>query len=402
MRRMPPALRGVAWQTVLLAMAVGALGCSGPKSARAGWEGDLYYTHRLHIDGQHALAAERFATLRKRAKKPSDADDAGLMACESLRRAKNAPAAAACFDELANSASTVELRTRALLHAAQVRYDDLTDRKAALLMFAELIRQAPGTPAGLRAIDGLTNHGRLGLPKLRAMVALMLKLERENPRSPLADNLMLRAAMLLDEFGTDQARRRAIGLLTRLEARHRNSAALLPALMLRSRLHRGFREPRMEAVALRAIVRTYETSHVFGTYVEPFHIRAMERLASLYAGPLRKPARAEAMLERLRRVVHETKDTYRYLAALARLREQRGELRGAIKAWRELLAHAGDADRDMRRNDERICKEIDKRDRRRECLLQVRAYGPLPVKEVPRARAAIARLQRRIDGGGGR
>ena len=386
---------------VLLALPM-VCACSGPERTDPRWEADLYYTHRLHIDGQRQLAAKRFAVLRERAKRPRDADEAGLMRCEALRSDGAGESAAACFDALATDGIAADTRTRALLHAAQIRAELLEDPAAALLLFPALIRNAPASAAAQRALDGLSTRGRQGPHQMRQIVALLLQLERENPRSPLADNLLLRAAMLLDEFGTPQAHRRAIGLLERMERHHRHSSALLPGLMLRAKLHRGFDEPIPESVALRAVVRTYETSHVFGTYVEPVHVRAMERLVVLLAGKLRDPARADEMLSRLLKIAANSAATYRYLAVRATLRERAGDLAGALAAWRTVLSQADAAQRDMRRNDRRICGDMAKADRRATCLRAVNAYGPLPIKEVPRARASIARLEQQIAANRGR
>lgn len=391
--------RALLWATAVVAVVALAAGCTASKRSGTRWEKDLYYTHRLHIDGQSALAAKRFETLQKRASNPADADEAAMMACEALRRDKAWSRAAACFDQLAIAAHTPNRRTRALLHAAQIRYDGIGERDLAMVMLAQLIRRAPQTPAGLRAIDWLTREGRRNHSTARKMIALMLRLERENPDSQLADNLLLRAAMLLRDFGTDDARRRAIIILERMARHHRHSSALLPGLILRARLHRHFAEPIPEARTLRAVVRTHETSHIFGTYIEPDHIHAMERLVELYAGLLRQPDRAEAMIGRLRSIGHRPKRIYAYLAALAALREGAGDFEGALSTWRELVETASDAAKDMRANDERICKESNDRHKRLDCLKKVRAFGPLPIKELPRARAAIARLSRRTGAG---
>lgn len=375
------------------ALSLIATGCAATRSAKqARWEGDFYYTHRLHIDGQHGLAAQRYDTLADRASGAKDRHEAALMSCEAMRRGRAFKDAADCFDGVATRGTDRNLRTRALLHAAQIRYDDLDKKADALLMFSELVARAPDTPAGLRALDWLTRDGRSGPEASRHAVQRMVKLERRNPRSPLADNLLLRSAMLLHERGTDADKRRAVGLLVRMQTHHRHSSALLPGLLLRAKLHRGFGEPVAEARALQAVVATHETSYVIGTYLEPAHMQAMERLVFLYSRPLRQPDRAEAVLDRLRSATHKPLRRYRYLALMARLREQRGDRSGALSMWRELLANVDAASKDMRRNDERICREDPDKSRHEQCLQAVRSFGPLPVKEVEAAHAAIARL----------
>ena len=370
-----------------------ASGCGSNEVATARWQDDFYYTHRLHIDGQHALAAQRYSTLADRAERSRDADESAMMSCEAMRRAKLAKQAASCFDELARGGKSRATRTRSLLHAAQVRYDDLGKVSDALLMFVELVKRAPTTPAGLRALDCLSRHGRAS-PAARAdAVARMTALERADPQSQLADNLLLRAAMLLSDDVDAKQRRRAIGLLERMKERHRHSPALVPGLLLLAKLHRGFDESQAEAHALQGVVATHETSYVFGTYLEPNHLWAMQRLVSLYATKLRDPERAEAMLSRLRGVVYEPVRRFAYLAQLARIREARGDVGGAISAWQELLDAAEVARRDMRRNDERICREMDKPTATAKCLREVRRFGALPVKEVPAAKAALGRLR---------
>lgn len=379
---------------LVFAVAVVLLGaCAAADKQADRWQEDLYYTHRLHIDGQHALAAQRYDVLVDRAKNRRDADESGLMACESLRKAKLATRAAACFDQLARGSGARSLRTRALLHAAQIRYDDLGKSNDALLMFEALIRRAPKTPAGLRALDWLSLHGRTSDSARRDIVDRMIALERHNPRSQLADNLLLRAAMLLAPEESVTERRRAIRLLERMQRHHLHSTALLAGLMLLAKLHRSFDEPHAEAHALNRVVATHETSYVFGTYLEPTHVHAMTRLVALYAKPLRDPKRAEAMLERLRRAGHEPVRRFTHLATLAKLRELRGDTDGAISAWQELLDAVETSEYDMRRNDERICREMATAAKTTACLRQVRNFGALPVKEVPAAKAAIARLR---------
>ena len=176
------------------------VGCASPKpppTPRQRWESDLYYTHRLHIDGQHALAAKRFAILRKRARTPEDADEAGLVACEAQRRDGQLRPAAACLDELAKTGHSRPTRARALLHAAEIRYDDLGATNDGLKIFRALVERASDTAAGLRALSHLVRHAGRDEGTRKAAIAWMLATERAHPKSELADNLLLRAAELL-------------------------------------------------------------------------------------------------------------------------------------------------------------------------------------------------------------
>lgn len=368
--------------------------CAGKKAQPdQGWERDLYYTHRLNIDGQHALAARRYATLRKRAKSPADADEAALVACEASRQAQAFAAAAACYDELARSGQSRPTRARALLHGGEIRHDKLKATAAGLTMFRALVERAPDTAAGLRALSHLTRHARTSATRRRRAIIWMQKAERRQPQSELADNLLLRAAELLADSGKDADRKEAIALLTRMAAEHPTSAAGLVGQELRAKQHQALGQPAAEALVLERIVGTLETSHVVASYIEPAHTRALERLVDLYLGPLGKPELAEQRLKRLLSTAHAPRQVFAWLARLASLQEKSGRRAAALASWRRLLAEGKRRQVDMRANDRRICSEEPDAKKRKSCLQAVAGHGALPVKEVARAQAAVARLQ---------
>lgn len=383
--------RGLALTATLLAL-VGGCGGKQPTAAET-WERDLYYTHRLHMDGQYALAAKRYAALRKTARSPADADEAALVACEAARRAARLPEAAACFDELAKSGQSRPNRARALLHGAELRYDDLNKPADGVKMFQALVQRAPDTAAGLRALSHLTRHAATGAKQRQQMLSWMLAAQRAQPQSELADNLLLRSAELLAAGGQDAERKRAIALLTRLATEHPTSAAGLVGQELRARMHRELNQPAAEAWVLERIVGTIETSHVVASYIEPAHTRSLVRLVDLYLGPLNKPANAEARLQRLLATAHAPRQIFAWLARMATLQEKAGKGQAALATWQRLLAEVARRQADMVRNDHRICAEEPAEDKRRRCLQQVATHTALPVKEAAWARAAIHRLQ---------
>lgn len=386
----------LAW--LAAAAALGSTGCGGAEKVDP-WEADLTYTHRLHIDGQHALAAKRYAALRKGATRPEDADEAGLLACEATRRADALQPAIACFEELGRSAHARPVRARALLHAAEIRFDQSGEVPAAVAGLWGLVEAAPDTSAGLRALTLLSRHGRRDPDTRRQVIDRMITAERARPAGELADNLLLRAAELLSETGREADDARAIGLLTRLQNAHPTSPALLRGLTLRAGLLAKSGQPADEARTLERIVGTLETSHIVASYIEPDHVRALERLVALYAGPLSNLERAERHAQRLLVAPHDHIRTFEWMASLARIQERRGKRAQATATWKALIAEAARRDADMADNDRRICREGPDQGTRTRCLQAVAAFKPLPVKEVALAREALAKLQPAAPGG---
>ncbi len=388
-----------------LTLCLWATACGPSQQPQQRWESDLYYTHKLHIDGQHALAAKRYTTLRKRAPTPDNADEAALVACEAERWAKRLRQAAACYDELAKSGHARPVRARALLHAGEIRYDDLKSPADGLKIFRALVQRAHDTSAALRALSHLVREAGKSEPRRKAELRWLLAAQKKQPKTELADNLLLRAAELLARSEKEPDRRQAVALLARMAKEHPTSSAGLVGHELRARLHRALCEPGKEALILERIVGTIETSHVVASYVEPAHTRSLERLVNLYAGPPRgsppsackvgphKLDLAEKRLRRLLATAHAPRKYFVWLARLAIIQEKQGDKPGAMATWRKLVADVEKRQNDMKANDQRICEEEPDLTKRRSCLAKIAGNSVLPVKEAGMARAAIARLR---------
>lgn len=363
------------------------------------WEADFYYTEKLHIDGQHELAAARFAALQAEARTPHDADDAGLMACETQARGGDPAAGSACYDALAVAGFGRDVRMRALLHAAELRLYDLGKPKEGLLLCDALVRKAPDTAAALRALDHLTLEAQKDAGRREAAIARFLHLEQADPTSDMADNLLLRAAMLLEGEGSRKALATAVTLLERHEKHHHEDATAMDAMTSRARILGKLGRLHEEARDLERIVLTYETSYVFASYVLEAHKVAAGRLIELYRGPLLNLKRAEQHARHLPEMLRKPLKMPAYFATLAEIQEQRGNLRGALHTWRDLLAAVKARHADMRENDERICDELDARAATKACLDEVRSHPFIDPAEVPRAHREIARLEAVLAGG---
>jgi len=378
-----------------------ALGCARDP-AHLRWEADFYYTEKLYIDGQHQLASARFQVLRAQATDPRDADEAGLAACETLARGEAKTPAAACYDALSLDAADRQVRMRALLHAGELRLYDLGLEPDGLRIFEALVRRAPDTVAGLRAIDHLTLHAKRDPQRREAMVALFLRMERAAPDSDLADNLLLRAALLLEEDTQSAGWAQAVTLLERYEARHPEDTSYVDAMMAKARLQRKLGRFHDEARGLERVILTYESSYVFASYALDAHKQATERLIELYrSGPLRNLERAEAHARHLPQMLRKPLKILAYLVTIAEIQEERGNLRGAVTTYRDLLATWQRRHADMRENDERICGE-EPAATRKTCLAQLDRHPPIETREIAHARAAIARLEARLAGAPGR
>lgn len=379
------------------AMALVALlcGCAlDPKLQR--WERDFYYSERLYIDGQHDLATHRFAALRAQASDPRDADEAGLMACEVQSRAANHAAAAACYDELAVSAHGRPMRVRAVVHAAELRYDHLDRQRDALTMWWALIARAPDEAATQRALDHIYLHGDRDGQHRAAVVDGMLRHEQAAPDSEIADNLLLRAAMLLERDGRREAWQRAVALLERMEQHHREDSTLVDCLMTRARLYGKLSDLRNEARDLERMVDTYETSYVFASYAYEDHKTASARLIELYRGPLQDPARAEHHARNLPDMLRRPVKMPAYLLTLAETQEQQGKSIEALQTYREILAYTQRRNADYRDNDERICVELGDAAQTAQCRKEVAALTDVETRECAIARQRIAGLEAQL------
>ncbi len=380
---------------ILAGLAQATCGLSGcaldPKLQK--WESDFYYTERLYIDGQHALAAQRFEKLRAQAKDPRDADEAALMVCEVQSRGGKPLEAAACYDHLATSAYDRPVRMRALLHAAELRYYELNRVADALVLWTKLLERAPDEPATLRALDHVYLHGETDRSKRLATIALFERMEHADPRSELADNLLLRQAMLLDLEGTPDGWQKAVAVLERQERDHAADATFVDCLMLRSRVYRKLGNLKMEARDLERLVDTFETSYVFASYSVDEHKTASARLIELYRGPLLNLPRAELHARNLPAMLRRPVYMPRYLVTLAEVQEARGQRVTALGTYRDVLSFVTTRNQDYRENDRRICRELPTDGEQHACRQTVDAMSDVEPKECNVARERIARLQ---------
>ena len=217
---------------VQVAALAALMGCAlEPKAVH--WERDFYWTERLFMDGQNDLAAKRFAALRKAAMDPRDADEAALLECEAQARSDQVAAGAACYDLLGMNAAGRSMRVRALLHAGELRYYQLGMRDAALKLWKALVARAPDEPGALRALDHLYMHGSQEASRLEEMVKELQAIEAADPNSDIADNLLLRSAMLLEQGGSPGQLQKAAELLERHERNHKDDSTMVDALMNR-------------------------------------------------------------------------------------------------------------------------------------------------------------------------
>jgi tetratricopeptide (TPR) repeat protein len=369
------------------------------------WESDYYHSEKLATEGQHDLARQRFAVLRVQAKNERDADEAALMECETQaqqgrqqtpggkERRLSFVGATACYDTLAESARDRELRARAFLHAAELRYEELDQQPAALRQFTQLCDQAPDTAAALRALDHLTLHARTSASHRNTVLLTLADLQARQPRSELADNLLLRMATLLGEEGSPPSLLRGAELLERLERDHPTAPTLIDALSLRAGLYRRLDRPREEARDLQRIVETYETSYMFASYSLNAHKDACLRLIELERGPLLDLAKAEEHARHLPEMLRWPVRMLGYLKTLAEIQEQRGKTAAALATWQELLRYWQWRHDDYIANDERICREEPNPEDRKACMALIPRKAPVETREVADAREAIARLQ---------
>jgi len=357
------------------------------------WEEDFYFAERLHDDGQRDLARERFAQLRKSAKDPRDADEAALMACETQARANAFGAATACYDALSTDAFDGDVRARAFMHAGELRLYDLGQTELALRMFQTLIERKPSAAATQRALDHLYLYGKQHATQRDGLIAWMLRMERQAPETDIADNLLLRAAMLMDLADTAMARQDAVNLLERLEKLHPEVQTIIDAMMLHARLERALGHAKAEALELERVVATYETSYNFASYVLSEHTLASLRLIELYRGELQDLKRAEWHARNLPEMLRTPLKMPQFMLELAAIEEQRGDLRAAIDTCQDVLAYVRDRNDDFAEDDRRICHESETRDLRKACLEDLKGRAPVEEKEVRLAREMIERLQ---------
>jgi tetratricopeptide (TPR) repeat protein len=363
------------------------------------WDRDFQWTERLFLDGQHALAVGRYKALRKTASDPRDADEAGLMQCEVERVAKRYAASAACSDALGQTAHDPAVRMRAILHAGEVRYDYLDRKDQALTLWTMLVERAPEEAATLRALDHLTLHARTSPEARTQMLALMQQLHDRDPRGEMADNLLLRMAMLRDETGTPEDRALAIPLLERLERDHRYDSTLVDSLVLRASLQQKAGNLRQEAIALEHLVDLYETSYVFASYGYEPQKAAAARLIVLYRGPLKDLERALYHAEHLPDMLRRPVKMPAYMQTVAEIQEEMGRPRQALQTWQDILRYVAARNAGYKDNDRRICRELGDDAQTATCLREVEAMSEVETRESAVARSNIVRLQAMLAGG---
>lgn len=357
------------------------------------WESDFYYAERLHDDGQHDAARAQFAALRQAAKDPRDADEAGLMACETQARASAFAQAAACYDALAVDANDPDVRARAFMHAAELRMYELGQSPTAQRMFVLLIRQAPAAAATQRALDHLYLLGLHDAKARPGILATLRSLEAQAPESEIADNLLLRIAMLDDAVGTTASREDGIVVLTRLEKQHPEAQTIIDGMMLHARLARDLGHFKEEALELERVVGTYETSYNFASYVLSEHTIASLRLMELYRGPLLDLDRAEWHAHHLPAMLRTPLKMSQFMLELAEIQEQHGELRRALDTCLAVLRYVHDRNEDFAEDDRRICREMEEKSKRDACLQDLSTRVPVEEGAVRIARESIERLQ---------
>lgn len=378
----------------LLALAtVNAGGCAR-ETQMVKWEADFYYTEQLYVDGQYQLAVERYRALRKSAKFEQDADEAALMDCEVQARAKDYGAAATCYDVLATMAFDPQVRVRGLLHAGELRYYELDKKVQALKLFSQTIDRFPNATASLRVLDHLYLHAKNAPNDRSGMLTLFERLEKANPLSEIADNLLLRSAMLLELDNTKTSLARAVQLLEKHDKLHRDEATLLDALMTRARCLKELARFKEEAEVLEQVVATYETSYIFASYAGEDHKVATRRLIDLYRkGPLKNLERAEAHARHLPAMLHHPLDLPQMMIVIAEIQEERGDNGGAIATCRGLMATVKARQKRMIQEDQRICSESGSAQEQANCRSEIDKFVPIDPRQVAEAEAMIARLQ---------
>ena len=362
------------------------------------WDADFYYTEKLYVDGQHDLAVARYKTLAAKAKDPRDADEAGLMSCEVDARSRRFAEAATCYEAVASDGQDRGVRMRALVHASELRYYELNQQQDALNMWAVICRVAPDEAASQRALDHLYKHGQVDAVARESMERLFEMLYDRDPQGELADNFLLRGAMLREEEGTPDGLARAIVLLTKLEDNFPEAQTLPDAWMLHTKILHKLERFAEEAVLLERVIETFETSHIFASYALEAHKDAASRLIDLYRGPLNNLERAELHARHLPEMLHHPVKIYAYLWTLEQIQEQRGHWSDALATCQEILQTQFEKDADMVENDKRLCDESETPEMKERCLADLAAHPPIEPKEVPLAKAKIVELQAKLRG----
>ena len=360
------------------------------------WDADFYYTEKLYIDGQHDLAVARYKALQKTAKDPRDADEAALMACEVDARSLKFQSAATCYEALASEGLDRGVRMRALVQAAELRYYELNQQAEALKMWVTICRIAPDEAASQRALDHLYKHGQSDAIAREDMERLFEKLFDADPHGEMADNYLLRGAMLREEQGTPDGLNRALVLLNRLERDFPEAQTIPDAWMLHTKILHKLERFAEEAVILERVVETFETSHIFASYALTAHTDAASRLVELYRGPLNNLERAELQARHLPEMLHHPMKLFKYMWTVEQIQEQRVHFNDAIATCEEILKTAVEQQADMAENDKRICDESETAEMKDRCFADLAAHPAVDPPEVALAKAKILELQDKL------
>ena len=381
---------------VLVATALAVLPACAHDPALLKWDANFYYTEKLYIDGQHDLAVARYRALRKTAKDPRDADEAALMACEVQARSHQFRPAAVCYEALASDGEDRAVRVRALMHAAELRYYELGQQDEALNMWAAICRLNADEAASQRALDHLYRHGQVDAVAHAAMLRLLEQLFEADPKSDLADNFLLRGAMLREGEGTKDGQDRAIVLLERLEKDFPEAQTLPDAWMLHTKILHAQGRFAEEAVILERLIETYETSHIFASYALEAHKEAAPRLVALFRGPLHDLERAEAHAAHLPEMLKRPRKILAYLWTVVEIQEERGNYADALQTCQDMLDTAQYKKDDMAENDKRICDESETTEMRDRCFAALAEHAPIEPPEVARAQAKMVELRAKL------
>lgn len=381
-----------------LALALTAAGCAhDPQILK--WDADYYYTEKLYIDGQHDLAVARYRALRKTAKDPRDGDEAALMACEVQARSHAFAQAAVCYEALAADGRDHGVRVRALMHAAELRYYELGQAEEALKMWTTLCRLSGDEAASQRALDHLYNHGRVDPVSRGQILVLLEKLFLADPGSELADNFLLRSAMLRESEGTRDGQDRALVLLERLETGYPEAQTVPDAWMLHTKILHVQGRFAEEAVLLERLIETYETSHIFASYALEAHKDAAPRLVTLYRGPLKNLERAEAHARHLPEMLKKPAKIFDYLWTVVEIQEERGHFADALATCQELLDTVAFKKADMAENDQRICSESETAEMKERCLAGLAEHPWQEPAQVAKTQAKMVELRGKLGVG---
>ncbi len=360
------------------------------------WDADFYYTEKLYIDGQHDLAVARYKALHQNAKDPRDGDEAALMECEVYARDRKFGQSATCYEALASDGQDRGVRIRALMHASELRYYELNQQDEAMRAWVVICRTAPDEAASQRALDHLYMHGQSDGVARESMERLFEQLFDRDPHGELADNYLLRGAMLREDEGTLDGQNRAIVLLNRLETDFPEAQTLPDAWMLHTKILHAQQRFAEEAVILERVIETYETSHIFASYALEAHKDAAARLVELYRGPLHNLERAELHARHLPEMLHHPVKMLAYLWTVEQIQEERGHWADALATCRELIQTAAETQADMAENDARICDESETAEMKARCEADLAAHPAVTPREVPIAQTRIPQLQEKL------